>query len=557
MSATLQGLLAAYRSLAQAREDIVLATTVATDGSAYRKSGARMLFARDGRRFGMLAGGTFEDELFRHALPLFDGAAPAIVDMTSPGHGDAAARDTVRVLLQPLNAAGEYMPLALLARAVDRREREVLVTVCHSSDPRLPAGLCFFAGEARTQALPAEVVEELAGTAAEAAAAGEPLLVDHLYQDGEAEVFYAPIALPLSLLILGATPDVVPLAELAALLGWCTTIADARGDRRRANVPGGIEVRTLDAGALAVALDLEDVDAAVLLTRDFELDREYLRILAASPIPYLGLLGSKTRCDRMLASLGDDARRLQGRVHGPVGLDIGADTPEEIALAVAAEIQDEHRKRERAAATRSAPAVLPANVHALLLAAGGSRRFGGFKQLLEFRGESLLRRAARIASELLEGRVVVVHGPKPTKCQRELSGIDVAHAVNANWEGGVATSLRAGIRALPENCAAALVLLCDQPLIGADQIRALLGAWAAAPDRIAASAYADTVGVPAVIPRRYFPEVLQLSGDRGAKSVIEANAANVIAVAIPEAGLDIDTQDDYASMLMKSEGSGG
>ena len=69
----------------------------------------------------------------------------------------------------------------------------------------------------------------------------------------------------------------------------------------------------------------------------------------------------------------------------------------------------------------------------------------------------------------------------------------------------------------------------------------------------AASAYADTLGVPAIFPRQYFPQILQLGGDRGAKAVIEANAANVTAVAIPEAAMDIDTQADYAAMLMKNE----
>jgi molybdenum cofactor cytidylyltransferase len=381
--------------------------------------------------------------------------------------------------------------------------------------------------------------------------------VDHVFGEGELEAFYTPVRPPLSLLLLGATPDAIPIARIAGLLGWRVQVADARGDLSgdgAAFGPGGVIPGS--AGELAKAVNLDAVDAAVLVTRNFELDCEYLRALAGSRVPYLGLLGSRNRCRRMIEAVGD-ARRLEGRVHGPVGLPIGAESPEEIALAITAQIQDEYRKRSRAAAeAKEARAALSGKVHALLLAAGGSRRFGSFKQLLEFRGESLLRRAARTSSELLEGRVIVVHGPKPTKCQRELSGVDVAHAINTNWEHGVATSLRTGVRALPEDCAAVLVLLCDQPLIGADEIRALLRAWAAAPERIAASAYAETLGVPAVFPRQYFPQILQLSGDRGAKSVIEANVANVTAVPIPEAALDIDTQDDYASMLRQNREPG-
>jgi CTP:molybdopterin cytidylyltransferase MocA len=518
-----------------------------------------MLFARDGRRFGVLAGGSFEDELCRHATGLFAGGGTAIVDMDTPGRGDASAaldfiRDGgARIFLQHLSARNGYAPLEAAARAVSGPSMQVLVTIVASSDARVNAGSAFLVGGGET-GIPVEILEELNDTASSVAETGEALLVDHVFGEGELEAFYAPVRPPLSLLLLGATPDAIPVARIARLLGWRVQVADARGDLsgdRAAFSPAG--VISVSADGLAKAMNLEAIDAAVLVTRNFELDCEYLRALAASPVPYLGLLGSKNRCRRMADALGDDARRLEGRVHGPVGLSIGAESPEEIALAITAQIQDEYRKRTRAeAATRNARTALAGKVHALLLAAGGSKRFGSFKQLLEFRGESLLRRAARTSSELLEGRVVVVHGPKPTKCQRELSGIDVAHAINTSWESGVATSLRAGVRALPQDCAAVLVLLCDQPLIGADQIRALLRAWASAPERIAASAYAETLGVPAVFPRQYFPQILQLSGDRGAKSVIEANIASVTAVPIPEAALDIDTQDDYASMLKNS-----
>jgi xanthine/CO dehydrogenase XdhC/CoxF family maturation factor/CTP:molybdopterin cytidylyltransferase MocA len=563
MSGTLQELVQAYRSLSAAGEDIVLATIIATEGSTYRKAGARMLFARDGRRFGVLAGGSFEDELSGHVAGLFPGGGARIIDMDMPGRGDAAmGRDLLRdggarIFLQHLSRRAGYAPLEAIARAVAGPAAQVLVTIVGSSDPRVTAGSAFLGGD-REPGIPADIAEELGAAAAAVAETGEPILVGHVFGEGELEAFYAPVRPPLSLLLIGATPDSAPVARIARLLGWRVHVADPRGNLSGDRDLGGSEgVIPAPAAALDDALGLEAVDAAVLLTRNFELDCEYLRVLAASPVPYLGLLGSKNRCRRLVETLGAEARRVEGRVHGPVGLAIGAETPEEIALAITAQIQDEYRKRAKGAAeARATREALAGQVHALLLAAGGSRRFGSFKQLLEFRGESLLRRAARMSSEVLEGRVVVVHGPKPNKCQRELSGIDVAHAVNADWEHGVATSLRAGVRALPGDCAAVLVLLCDQPLVGADQIRALLRAWAAAPERIAASAYAETLGVPAVFPRKYFTEMQQLSGDRGAKSVIEANRASVTAVSIPEAALDIDTQEDYASMLKNRQEPG-
>lgn len=564
MSGTLADFVAAGRALRETGADLVLATIIATEGSTYRKAGARMLFARDGRRFGVLAGGSFEDELFREAGPLFGTGNTAVVDMDTPGRGDADAargfaRDgSARVFLQGLAPPDGYRPLDLIAHAAGGGDARVLVTIVASSDPRVRAGAAFLAGEAPPPGMPAETQDELNAAADSVAETAAPLLVNHLFAEGEMEAFYAPIRPPLSLLLVGATPDAVPVARIARLLGWRVACVDARGDLSGSADSAELgEIIPAAADALGAAVPLDAVDAAALLTRNFDLDLEYLRAIAASQIPYIGVLGSRNRCRRLLDALGAAAPKPEGRFHGPVGLSIGAETPEEIALAITAEIQADSGKRARAAAeSRAARAALAGKVHALLLAAGGSKRFGSFKQLLEFRGESLLRRASRLASEILEGRVVVVHGPKPSKCQRELAGIDVAHAVNVNWESGIASSLRVGLKALPEDCAAALILLCDQPLIGAQQMRALIEAWAAAPERIAASAYADTLGVPAVFPRQYFPQILQLTGDRGAKSIIEANAASVTAVAIPEARTDIDTQEDYASMLKHSQEPG-
>ena len=186
----------------------------------------------------------------------------------------------------------------------------------------------------------------------------------------------------------------------------------------------------------------------------------------------------------------------------------------------------------------------PAGLHAVVLAAGQSRRLGTPKQLLELDGVSLLSLAverARAASS----RVAVVVGAASERIVPAVSET-AAHVVhNPHWREGIASSLRAAVACLPANCTGVLVLLTDQPAVPADRVQELVAAWRRDPDRVVASRYAGTLGVPAILPRRLFASVAALQGDRGAGVLIAAEAAEVIAVAVPEAELDIDTEADW------------
>jgi molybdenum cofactor cytidylyltransferase len=415
----------------------------------------------------------------------------------------------------------------------------------------VPVGASFLFNGGLDRAMPADMADDAAATSEAALASGRCMLLHHPAAEGELEVLYMPIRAPLRLLIIGATPDAEPVSRIAGLLGWQVTVVEPRSAWcNPARFPDAAEVSVLDADAFAARLKIEEYDAALLLARNFAVDAAFLRPLAGARVPFVGILGSKSRCARLLEGLGGDARKLKGRVHGPVGLELQAETPEEIALSIVAQVQATWDRRRAPAGRNDAGRKLP--VHAVVLAAGGSKRFGGFKQLLEFQGESLLRRAAGLAGAVLPGRVIVVHGPKPLKCRRELAGLDLIQVDNPHWESGLATSIRAGIRAVPEDSAAALILLCDQPLIREQHLRALFEAWDGDPERIAAAGYGSGPGVPAIIPRKYFADMLKLTGDRGAKALLAGLGANVIQVPMPEAEADIDTQEDYAAILKRN-----
>lgn len=179
----------------------------------------------------------------------------------------------------------------------------------------------------------------------------------------------------------------------------------------------------------------------------------------------------------------------------------------------------------------------------IVLAAGGASRFGGPKQLARLGGVSLVRRAARLALGCCPAGVVVVTGAWAGEVEAELAGLPVRHFRNLAWTTGLAGSLRCGLDALPPEALASLILLCDQPLIDEADLRALSGAWTAAPGRVAAAAYAGATGVPAIFPTAYWGWLRALTGDHGARSLI-ASLPDVTRVALDHAVRDIDTPGD-------------
>jgi CTP:molybdopterin cytidylyltransferase MocA len=182
----------------------------------------------------------------------------------------------------------------------------------------------------------------------------------------------------------------------------------------------------------------------------------------------------------------------------------------------------------------------------VILAAGEGRRFGGPKQLARFGGASLLVGRARLAAAITPGRVVVVVGAHGQRLRSHLRrhGLQVSIVHNAAWRQGLSASLRRGVAALPRRASAAMILLCDQPGVGATSVSRLVRAWTAHPDRIAASVYGGIPGVPAIFPRTCFRTLTTLTGDSGARGLLRA--ADASRVAMPEAAWDIDERADLA-----------
>lgn len=356
----LSALLEFYRAH-RADDALVLGTVVATEGSTYRKPGAMMLIAQDNSYRGLISGGCLEADLAEHARGVFaDGKTREVVyDMS---HGDDFAwglglgcDGTIHLMLQRLDRSAEFSFLATLEQALENRQSGLLSLVVSSSDPDYAASdFALDCGTGLTigSALLLECIQTHEGSSF---SRGHDMSRRY-WQDtlntpsGEVKLLVIPIMPPPAILICGAGHDAVPVAVLADRMGWNCTIVDHRpGFARADRFPDSCEVKVLQPSELSQHIALDQVDAAVLMTHHLGHDRTYLSQVVEATLPYIGLLGPRARRDRLLDEI--DA----GGVHvfGPAGLDIGAELPESIALAIIAEIHAFLNGRDGSMLTRT------------------------------------------------------------------------------------------------------------------------------------------------------------------------------------------------------------
>jgi molybdenum cofactor cytidylyltransferase len=186
-------------------------------------------------------------------------------------------------------------------------------------------------------------------------------------------------------------------------------------------------------------------------------------------------------------------------------------------------------------------------IAAVILAAGESARLGRPKQLLPYRGRTLLRHVVECAAAGGCDPVLVVLGARADELLGELEGTRAHRVLNDAWRQGIGSSVRAGVAAVRRewpDSNAVLLLTCDQPRITADLVRRIGERFDRSDARIVACEYAGTVGVPALFGRSLFPELLALSGSTGAKPVLEAHATDVVGLPWPDGAIDIDRPED-------------
>lgn len=177
-------------------------------------------------------------------------------------------------------------------------------------------------------------------------------------------------------------------------------------------------------------------------------------------------------------------------------------------------------------------------IAAVILAAGEGRRMGGPKALVEFEGETLLQRTVKVALAAGCSPVIAVTG----SWSGGLGNLEARCAPNLEAASGMASSIRVGIASIEANVEAALLLTVDQPKVDATLLRDLQALFRKDPSRPAACAYAKTIGIPAIFPHRLFPNLMALTGERGAKVILICEGAPTLP--FPEGELDLDTPED-------------
>jgi xanthine dehydrogenase accessory factor len=348
----LEQILPLWVDLRRTETEYVLATVVAVEGSGYRKPGARMLIAADGRRAGTISGGCLEGEVARKAFWRTENGPVVRRYSTSAEDGEVpygmGCGGIIHLLLERSQTANEAMER--LARSFNDRTPLAMATVldgewighrayCSSGHPisRVPV-----------ETAVAETLEEMAWKGFD-----EQRSFSHgvRVRDGQAATVGVEwnAARP-GLFVFGAGDDAIPLVKQARQLGWYVAVADGRSHLvTHARFPEANRVQVLSAGE-SPSPGLLPTDAAVVMTHSLEQDTGILRSLLAEEIAYIGVLGPRRRTYEMLYSIACDLERQDSRaearveqwmevIHAPMGLDLGGNTSADIALAVIAEIQ--------------------------------------------------------------------------------------------------------------------------------------------------------------------------------------------------------------------------
>jgi molybdenum cofactor cytidylyltransferase len=190
-------------------------------------------------------------------------------------------------------------------------------------------------------------------------------------------------------------------------------------------------------------------------------------------------------------------------------------------------------------------------LHAIVLAAGASTRFGSPKQLVRVAGRPLLHSAIAHAADVAGSAVSVVLGAHAAELTPLLTHSQALIVINRDWREGIASSIRTGVSRLPPSCNAVLLMLADQAAITAEDLKRLVSAWRRQPEYIVAARYGMTTGVPAVFPRSVFSDLAALRGDSGARALLQRNPDRVVRVPMASAAIDIDTPEDLLKIHSK------
>jgi xanthine dehydrogenase accessory factor len=361
----LKDIVNAFDKAQQGDKQTALATVVHVEGSSYRRAGARMLVTEDGQLTGAISGGCLEGDALRKARLVMAQQKPMLVTYDTTDEDDAklgvglGCNGIIHILIEPINAADENNPIALFKQFLAKREQVVLITIFTLHDKQAPQpGTCALlnTSEQLTGNFPDLTIQQVVlADAKEVLKNGNSVTKTYIYQD-KFTCFIELLQPAVSLVVIGAGNDAIPLSNLATVLGWQITIVDGRANYVVSErFPLAHKLVVARAGDVLSKVDCDTRTVFVLMTHNYNYDMALLKELLPLGLTYIGCLGPKKRLIRMIDEITDEQGAIPADqlapVYGPAGLDIGSENSEEIALSILAEIQAVLKKRNGSSLT--------------------------------------------------------------------------------------------------------------------------------------------------------------------------------------------------------------
>lgn len=328
-----------------------LCTLVRTKGSVFRRAGTRMLVHGDGRIVRGISAGCPEADIVERAREVITAGQARLLQYDREHGYDALLElgcgGEMEILLEPLKGAKDLRFADAAAECLQTRRQGTLMTVFATEGRCLPQPRRLLWSEKLVldELNNARSADAVLSQALSGAASSSARLDEVSTSEGSMHVLVERLEAPIRLVLIGVNTTTIALAKMARGLGWSVQIVDHRDDTPAAAVPPGVDLLCANAAKLEKLLRFDSRTAVLVMTHNLERDLEYLHILRSQPLIYLGAVGSRTRAEKMRSAIGSTRTPLCA----PAGLDIGSETPEEIALSIAAEIQGavHGRKGER------------------------------------------------------------------------------------------------------------------------------------------------------------------------------------------------------------------
>jgi xanthine/CO dehydrogenase XdhC/CoxF family maturation factor len=345
----LNDIVRAYDKAILQNKKMVLATVVRVDGSSYRRPGARMLVTDDSKITGAISGGCLEGDALEKALFAMATGENKLITYDSTGEDDIqfglhlGCNGVVHILFEPIKKEDPQNPVELLRLIANAGEEAVLVTI-FSLKKKQPGTRLLYLKNNMHSSLTKPAQHILAEPINKVYDEKKSTFLDVDIEQTTCTAFIEWIERPVSLVIAGAGNDVQPLVEIAAMLGWSVTVVDGRFHYALPErFPGASKVLYSRPADILPQIKTDSQTVYLLMSHNYNYDLGFLKQIVQQEFGYIGLLGPAQKRDRMLSDLQDQGVQLNeeqiSKIHGPAGLDIGAENSTEIALSIVAEIK--------------------------------------------------------------------------------------------------------------------------------------------------------------------------------------------------------------------------